>query len=93
MAETKRTKLKRVRMTAWHIALIVRGGKKGEPFTLSERYAFTPAQAAEQPWLPRYNKRLIGTYRTVETLERGIDRYLDRESARQNKRGQRRAKP
>jgi hypothetical protein len=104
MTETKRSKLKRARMFAEHICLIVRGGKKGAPFTLSERYAFTPARAALQPWLPHYNKRLIGTYRSVETLERGLSRYLDREYARQHKleraekaarraKRQRRAKP
>jgi hypothetical protein len=84
MAETKRARLKRIRMTAEHISLIVRGGKKGQPFTLSERYAFTPERLASQPWLPRYNKRLIGTYHSVETLDRGISRYLVREDARQD---------
>jgi hypothetical protein len=92
------------RIFAAHICLIVRGGKKGAPFTLSERYAFTPARAAAQPWLPRYNKRLIGTYHSVKALYRGISRYLDREVARQEKqerdekaarraKRQRRAKP
>jgi hypothetical protein len=58
---------RKARMYAYHMALIVRGGS-GEPFTLSERY--------NEP--PIYKKRLIGTYRSVKTLFRGIERYNHR---------------
>jgi hypothetical protein len=65
------TRERRVRMYANHLALMVRGSKGG-PFKLVERY---------------YKKRQIGTYRTVDTLERGIVRYGERELARLTRNG------
>jgi hypothetical protein len=51
---------------ASHIALRVHGNEGG-PFELRERYG---------------RKRLIGRYKTVDTLRRGIWRYHDRELVR-----------
>jgi hypothetical protein len=64
-----------VRKYADHLGLVVRG--KG-PFTLIERYDNAPSSKSRKG-------RVIGTYRSVNTLERGIERYgemLLRESKR-----------
>ncbi|MET4372566.1 hypothetical protein ABIA99_005275 [Bradyrhizobium sp. LB12.1] len=59
------TREQKVRAYASHLALRVRGGN-GEPFKLAERYG---------------KKRFVGTYRSLATLERGIQRYGERMSA------------
>ncbi|SDG35550.1 hypothetical protein SAMN05216338_100111 [Bradyrhizobium sp. Rc2d] len=53
------TREQRVRAYANHLGLMVRGSGSGA-LKLVERYD---------------EKRIIGTYRSIETLERGIDRY------------------
>jgi hypothetical protein len=52
-----------LRLYAQHLALMV--SKRGEgPYTLSHRYG---------------DKKLIGSHRTLRSLERGIVRYHDQE--------------
>jgi hypothetical protein len=55
-----RSKEQTLRALAAHLGLIVRGPLHG-PFTLHERYP---------------PKRLLGCYRSIATLERGIERQM-----------------
>jgi len=58
------TRERRVRAYANHLALKVRG-PRGGPFVLVERYDDVAL----------YRKRTIGTYHSVDALERAVERY------------------